>query len=206
MNRCVIVGGADITRYDRIRCSLRENDFFIFCDCGLKHLPFLQVRPGLIVGDFDSWEKPDSGTETIVLPREKDDTDTAFAVKEAVRRGFEDFLLIGMIGGRFDHSFGNISLLLLLDTLGKNARLMDDESEMRIVSREPVDIEDDCAFFSLLNISGRAVGIRISGAKYPLEDAEIRSEEQYGISNEVRPGQTARVSVREGRLLLVRVF
>ena len=206
MNRCVIVGGADIARYDRIRCSLRENDFFIFCDCGLKHLPFLQVRPGLIVGDFDSWEKPDSGTETIVLPREKDDTDTAFAVKEAVRRGFEDFLLIGMIGGRFDHSFGNISLLLLLDTLGKNARLMDDESEMRIVSRESVPIEDDCAYFSLLNISGRAAGIRISGAKYPLEDAEIRSEEQYGISNEVLPGQTARVSVREGRLLLVRVF
>ena len=43
-------------------------------------------------------------------------------------------------------------------------------------------------------------------AKYPLEDGEIRSEYQFGISNEVLPGRTARVTVQEGRLLLVKVF
>ena len=36
--------------------------------------------------------------------------------------------------------------------------------------------------------------------------SEITSEYQFGISNEVLPGRTARISVREGRLLLVKVF
>lgn len=205
VNRCVIVGGAPIGRYDRIRTYLREDDFFIFCDSGLNHVKRLHVSPALIVGDFDSHERPDTDTETIVLPREKDDTDTVFAVKEAVRRGFEEFLLIGVTGERFDHTFGNVSLLLYLDSMGKAARIADDYSEMEIVSGRPVKVSNSYPYFSLLNISGTARGITIRGAKYPLTDAEIRCEYQYGISNEVLPGQTASVSVREGRLLLVKI-
>lgn len=52
------------------------------------------MKPGLIVGDFDSHENPHLDVETIVLPCEKDDTDTVFAVKEAMKRGYTDFLLI----------------------------------------------------------------------------------------------------------------
>ena len=206
MKRCVIVGGAAITDYDRIRKALYEDDFCIFCDSGLNHAEALHTEPSLIVGDFDSHRKPDTSTETIVLPREKDDTDTVYAVKEAVRRGFEDFLLIGMTGERFDHTFANVSLLLYLDSLGKAARLIDDYSEMEIVSGNTAEIDDSYSFFSLMNISGTARGITITGAKYPLNGAEISSEYQYGVSNEVLPGQTARVFVREGRLLLVKIF
>lgn len=205
MNRCVIVGGAEIGRYNRIRTYLRSNDFYIFCDSGLNHAEPLQIAPALIVGDFDSHERPDTDVETIVLPCEKDDTDTVFAVKEAVRRGFEDFLLIGVTGGRFDHTFGNISVLLYLDSLGKTARIADDVSEMEIISRGKAEIDSSYPFFSLLNISGTARGITITGAKYPLDGAEISSEYQYGISNEVIPGGKACVRVGEGRLLLVKV-
>ena len=197
---------AGITRYDRINRFLREDDFGIFCDCGLRHLPFLQVKPGLVVGDFDSHERPDMDVETIVLPREKDDTDTFFAVKEAVRRGYDDFLLTGVIGERLDHTLANLSILQYLDAAGKTARIVDDWSEMCIVSRKETEISDDCAYFSLLAVGGPAKGIRIAGAKYPLEDGTITGEFQYGVSNEVLPGQTARISLREGRLLLVKVF
>ena len=206
MKRCVIVGGAGIREYQRIRDSLREDDWFVYCDGGLKHVHELGREPDLIVGDFDSYERPETDTETIVLPCEKDDTDTVYAVKEAVRRGFREFLLIGVIGERFDHTFGNVSLLLYLDSQGIPACILDDYSEMRIISRNPVEITGDCAWFSLLNISGTARGITIRNAKYPLTDGEINSEYQYGISNEVLPGKTACVSLREGRLLLVKVF
>lgn len=204
MRRCVIAGGADIGDYQRIRSFLRKDDWMVFCDSGLRHAEPLGVRPDLIVGDFDSHDRPETDTETIVLPREKDDTDTVYAVKEAVRRGYGDFLLIGVVGARFDHTFGNISLLLYLDSLGKRAKILDDYSEMEIVSGREAEIDGSYPFFSLLNISGTARGIRITGAKYPLENAEIRSEYQYGISNEVLPGETARVSLREGKLLLVK--
>lgn len=203
MGRCVIVGGADISNYALIREKLCADDYVIFCDSGLKHLENLQVQPSLIVGDFDSHENPHLDAETIVLPCEKDDTDTVFAVKEAIKRGFDDFLLIGVIGARLDHTLGNVSILLYLDSLGKKGCIIDDYSEMVVVSAKPVSIRDRYAFFSLLNISGCAKGITITGAKYPLVDGEITCEYQYGVSNEVLPGQVAVVSVKEGRLLLI---
>ena len=99
MNRCVIIGGAGIHNYEQIRGRLRENDFAVYCDCGLRHAERLGLRPSLIVGDFDSHPRPATETETIVLPRGKDDTDSVFAVKEALRRhGIHCRTVI-----RFDH-------------------------------------------------------------------------------------------------------
>ena len=206
MKRCVIVGGADISNYSFIRQTLRADDYVIFCDSGLKHLAQLQAQPGLIVGDFDSHENPLLAVETIVLPCEKDDTDTVYAVKEAVKRGFDDFLLVGVVGERLDHTLGNVSILLYLDSLGKHSCIIDDYSEMEIVSDKPVSVCDRYGFFSLLNITGCAKGITITGAKYPLNGGEITCEYQYGISNEVLPGETAIVSVKSGKLLLIKVF
>ena len=205
MKRCVIVGGADINNYGFIREKLSADDYVVFCDSGLKHLEQLQVKPGLIVGDFDSHENPHLDVETIVLPCEKDDTDTVYAVKEAISRGFDDFLLIGVAGARLDHTLGNVSILLYLDSLGKKGFIIDDYSEMEIVSDKPVSICDRYAFFSLLNITGCAKGITITGAKYPLDGGEISCEYQYGISNQVFPGETAAVSVKCGKLLLLKI-
>lgn len=205
MRRCVIVGGADINNYGFIREKLCADDYVVFCDSGLKHLEYLHAKPSLIVGDFDSHDNPRLHIETIVLPREKDDTDTVYAVKEAIKRGFDDFLLIGVVGARLDHTLGNVSILLYLDSLGKKGCIIDDYSEMEIVSERPVSICDEYSFFSLLNITGCAKGITINGAKYPLADAEISCEYQYGISNEVLPGEKAVVSVKCGKLLLIKV-
>lgn len=204
MKRCGIVGGADINNYEYIKSCLHNDDFIVFCDSGLKHLEALQVKSGLIVGDFDSHDNPNLDVETIVLPCEKDDTDTVFAVKEAIKRGYNEFLLIGVIGARLDHTLGNVSILLYLDSLGKKGTIIDDYSEMEIVSSEPVYIDDSFAYFSLLNISGIAKGITIENAKYPLNNAEITCEYQYGVSNEVTPGMTAKVTVKEGKLLLIK--
>ena len=203
MKRCVIVGGAPIERYDRIKPLLRENDFIIYCDSGLKHMDALDRQPDLIIGDFDSHERPKTDIETIVLPTVKDDTDTMFAVKEGIRRGFEDFLLLGALGGRLDHTMVNVYSLLYLAEKGKNGAIADDFSIVRLVSRMPVEISPEWAFFSLVNIDGSAHGVTIRNAKYELDDAEIPCSFQYATSNEPLPNKTAAVSVREGCLLLI---
>jgi len=109
------------------------------------------------------------------------------------------------VGARLDHTLGNVSILLYLDSLGKKGKIIDDYSEMEIVSKEPAYIEDSYAYFSLLNITGTAKGITIENAKYPLENGEITCEYQYGISNEVLSGRTTKVFVSEGNLLLIKV-
>lgn len=205
MKRCVIVGGADIENYDAVCRKIRNDDYFIYCDSGLLHMEKLGVAPNLIVGDFDSHEKPNLSVETIVLPREKDDTDTFFAAKEAVKRGFDEFILIGTVGGRLDHTLGNVSVLLYLFSLGKKAEMIDDYSEMQIVADKTVFVDSSYSYFSLLNITGEAEGITERNVKFPLENAKITCEYQYGISNEVLPGKTAEITVKKGKALLIKV-
>ena len=62
-----------------------------------------------------------------------------------------------------------------------------------------------CAIVLKILTTPPSEGITITGAKYPLKDGEITCEYQYGISNEVLPGETARVTVACGKLLLIKV-
>ena len=205
MRRCVIIGGAEIKNYALMRGYFESDDYFIFCDCGLRHQKFLDVKPDLIIGDFDSHKKPENLENVILLPCVKDDTDTIFAVKEALKMNFEEFILLGVTGGRQDHNLGNIYALLMLKNQNKNAIIIDDYSEMKIISAgEHVKIKYGWKFFSLINITGIARGLSIKNAKYNLENAEITQEFQYGISNEnLSTDKDAEIFLREGYLLLI---
>lgn len=204
MQKCVIIGGADILNYDFIVNKLSKDYYFIYCDSGLKHRKALGFEPNLIIGDFDSFQNPNENIETIVLPTVKDDTDTVFAMKEALKRGFEDFIIIGVIGGRLDHTLGNVSMLLYLHSLNKTAVIIDDYSEMQIVDSTPTFIDDSYSFFSLLCLTGKACGVTIKNAKYELSNAEITTEYQYGVSNEPLKNKTTEITVKEGCLLLIK--
>ena len=66
--------------------------------------------PELWVGDFDS-----AGSELALqyrevpreaFPAEKDATDGAIAVEEAIRRGAREIILLGGLGGQTDHAAG----------------------------------------------------------------------------------------------------
>lgn len=52
MSRCVIIAGADIKDYDWVNEHLSVDDFFVYCDSGLKHLEQINHEPDLIVGDL----------------------------------------------------------------------------------------------------------------------------------------------------------
>ena len=205
MRRCVLIGNAPITDYEGIKPLLNEDDFIICCDGGRKHADALGITPSLYVGDFDSSERPDTDIETIILPREKDDTDSFFAAKEGVSRGFKDFLLLGVFGGRLDHSMVNISVMLWLYKQGIPCVAADDLSVMEIVGENEVSIDSSYPYFSLLCIDGEAEGVNISGAKFPLNAGTVTPTYQYATSNEVLPGGRATVSVKNGVLLLIKV-
>lgn len=209
MERCVIIGGADISHYGRLRHMIRKDDYAIYCDSGLKHCEKLGLAPSLIVGDFDSYpiDRVEDRAERIVLPCEKDDTDTVYAVKEAHKRGYKEYLLLGVLGSRMDHSLGNLAILSYLRRNGCRGMIVDDFGQIELmVSGEQTEIGEEYAYFSLLAYNGTAKGVTISGAKYPLKKADITGWYQYGISNEVLKGGCAKVSLCEGELLLVKVF
>ena len=125
-----------------------------------------------------------------------------------MHRGFTDFILLGVIGQRFDHSLVNISILLYLQKKSAAGVIYDDYSKMQLVvaGAEPTLIPDNYSYFSLMTLEKEAVGVTIKNAKYPLENAIIENSYQLGVSNEVIPGQQAEVSLKTGSLLLIQVW
>lgn len=212
MSRAVIICGAKIKEYKYVASAFKNGDFFVYCDSGLKHIDgFLAVgveaKPKLIIGDFDSHELPDTTVETIVLPKEKDDTDSVYAVKECIKRGFDEILLAGVIGGRLDHSLVNVYALKLIYESGVRAEIVDDYGFISLIGpKEAKLIDPSCSYFSLVAIDSDAEGVSIENAKYNLENAVIKSSYQYATSNEVAGDLPAKVYVEKGFLLLIRVY
>ena len=201
--RAVVIAGGEIISYERVRSFLKPEDYYIFCDSGLFHKEGLNVEPDLIIGDFDSHEKVDTGSEIITLPEMKDDTDSLSGVKLALKRGFKDFLLLGMTGRRMDHTLCNLYLLSYIKSHHGRSLIVDDWSEMEVVEKEEVFISDSYAYFSLIAWKGKCEGVNIENALYPLSSAVIEPEYQYGISNEPLKGGS-RVWVEKGSLLLIK--
>ena len=213
--RCVIVGGADIGNYDRIRGYLKDDDYMIYCDSGLRHLEGLGAVPSLIIGDWDSYDDPHMDVETITLPVAKDDTDTVYAMREGIERGFREFLIIGAVGARLDHTLVNVYILSALENRSCHGLIVDDYSEMELVlswtdktgTVHPgrASIDDRYPFFSLIAPEGDANGVTIQNAKFNIINAVIGPDYQYATSNEVMPGKTAEITVADGRLLLIKI-
>ena len=202
-NRCLIVSGGEPGPVP----ARSDGDFVIACDRGYAYCEQFGLRPDLFVGDFDSFSGTVAPGVTMErLTPEKDDTDTGHAISCALERGYRVLVLLCALGGRLDHTLVNVYLLVMLREQGKRALLVDDYAEMELIGSEPTEISDKYPFYSLVNITGTARGITETGCKFPLDNGEIRCDYQYGTSNEVLPGQTAVVSVKEGNLLLIRDF
>ena len=201
--RAVVIAGGEINSYERIRSFFMPGDYYIFCDSGLVHKEKLLVEPDLIIGDFDSHERVETESETIILPEKKDDTDSISGIKTALDRGFRDFLLIGMTGRRMDHSLCNLYSLSFIKSHNGRGVIVDDWSEMEVVEKEKAYVSDTYAYFSLVAWKGKCEGVNIENALYPLSSAVIEPEYQYGISNEPLKGGS-RVWVEKGSLLLIK--
>lgn len=182
---------------------------YIFCDSGMKHCEALGVQPDLIVGDFDSYEIEEGalpeGAPVIRLPAEKDDTDTAYAVKHALGAGYGVIVLIGVWGGVADHGLANLGLLKRIYDAGARGVILDDHSQLLVAGKERTVVEDAFRYFSLLAVYGEAEQVSIVNAKYPLKEACVTAEDPYAVRNEPLSGGAV-ISVGKGALLLVKTW
>lgn len=196
---CHIVGAGDFAPQT---FKISQGDFVIAADKGFLHLKRLGIRPNLAVGDFDSLGFCPDEVESVVLPAEKDDTDTLSAVKEGRKRGYRRFLFYGALGGkRFSHSLANLSLLLYLDSFGEEGEIIHENTSLSLLGPGTYQRDYSGGYFSLFPVGKEAL-VSVKGAKYPLENALLTQEFPLGVSNE--GSAHTEISVHSGTLLLVR--
>ena len=194
MSRCVIISACPVSA--SLASALRPGDTIIACDAGYRNCAPLHCRPDIIVGDFDTAPCPEQeGDDTIILPHVKDDTDTEYAAKLASEKGFDEALLLGVLGGRrLEHTLANLCTGLGLEQRGVRATLLDERSRITFVMpgetrRYP---KDGYFYLSVFPMEGRAEGVSERGSFYELTDAVLTA----GISAAV--AATARCLVVVG--------
>lgn len=203
MSRCIILSAVQVGPW--AKAMLKKEDKIIACDAGYKNAEYLGVVPDLILGDFDSAPRPNA-EGSIVLPTEKDDTDTHYAARIAVEKGFDQVLMLGALGGlRIEHTLANLSTGLWLAKQGVSVQLADENSRISyVLPGYPAELEHrENEYFSIFPMEGTAEGVSIIGAKYPLENATLTADYPIGVSNETQPGQNE-ISVENGALILIR--
>ena len=112
--------------------EIKKDDFIICADVGLKTAERFGVRPSVVIGDFDSYPNGRLyNGEKVVLPVEKDDTDTHYAVRYALDRGADEIVIVGGIGGaREDHTFANIATLRYIYSRGAKGYIITDRARI----------------------------------------------------------------------------
>ena len=108
IKKCTIISGAPDDDIDFLKENIDVQSFIICADSGYKNCLKAGFTPNLIIGDFDSSEKPDIDCEIISLEVEKAYTDTFHCVMEAVDRGYNEVQIFCAIGSRLDHTYSNI--------------------------------------------------------------------------------------------------
>lgn len=197
---CLILSGGD---YCAVPEELRQTSFIIACDHGWEYAGIAGVKPDLIVGDFDSSEPPKNDTAVTFLPTRKDDTDTMYAVRTAVDRGYRKIAIACAFGGRLDHTIANLQSAAYVVSHGGICRLIGENTEALVFT-------SSCEVFprrngwslSLFSLSDACTGVTVCGTKFDCENVTLTNTFPLGVSN-VWTAEEAAVALNSGILCVI---
>jgi len=201
--RCVILCAGAITPQEIAWAVITPHDYVIAADAGYLHAQNYNIRPNLIVGDFDSSDDP--GMLDIPIQRfssHKDDTDCLLAVRRGLEEGCTRFVILGGLGGRLDHTLANLQTLTFLADHGARGELKGDGAWITLLRQESITLPQQEGYLSVFALGGPCSGVWEQGTEYPLEDATLTPHFPLGVSNHI-VAQTATVGVKSGDLLVM---
>lgn len=200
MKTCLIISGGE-----KSKLNIDVNNYFVVaCDKGYAYAKSENITPNLIIGDFDSYcdELPDD-IEILTLPHEKDDTDTMYAVKEAIKRGYDSIEIRCALGGRPDHEYANYQTIAYCISQGCACKIISDKCDIYGIKDSATNITmQKGQLFSVFAISDECLGVSIKGSHYEVDNVCINNTFPLGQSNYAEEN-VVNVSVKSGLLLIM---
>lgn len=198
--RAVIIGNGTVRSYERIKEYIRKDDFIICADGGINHAARMNIRPDIIIGDFDSSDPELLFRDALRIeyPSRKDFTDGELCVKYAAEHGYDEVLLLAMTGTRADHTLNNM-LMLSQCACGMIA----DEYNEIYYLKEKIIIENKKGMtLSMIPVKGDLTGITTKGLEYQLNNEALNFGESRGNSN-VIISDYCEISASGGQALVI---
>ncbi|MTH52698.1 thiamine diphosphokinase [Bacillus mangrovi] len=180
-------------------------------DRGVLYLSERSIPMVEAIGDFDSITAEEREAlenrhlSLNMYPSEKDKTDTELALDWAISQNPELIRIYGATGGRLDHFFANIYLMMKQTESGIPIQIADQYNIISLLESGVHTIKEEEAFpyISFIPINGDAGQLTLEGFKYPLKNRHIPFGSTLCISNELIH-HTGTVSFSSGILMMIR--
>ncbi|WML43661.1 thiamine diphosphokinase [Neobacillus sp. PS3-40] len=208
-----ILAGGPIDLVPDLTDFIQENCIWVGVDRGVFFLLERKINPDIAFGDFDSV----SPEEMVEIEKhvdhlnkfkpEKDETDLELALNWALEQNPTEIRLFGASGGRLDHFFANVQLLIK-PVLANNLTtiyLIDQKNSVSVKSAGKHTISKDVTkkYISFVPVTLNVTNLTLKGFKYPLNNCHIPLGSTLCISNELL-GDDGTFSFSEGILIVVR--
>jgi thiamine pyrophosphokinase len=117
LKKCIILANGKAPKKDVIIYFAKRGYSTLFCaDGGANSAMKMGLLPHYIIGDLDSIHSETvkyyfGKTEIIKLNRQND-TDVEKCLKSAIKKKFDEAILLGVTGDRLDHTFCNLEIII----------------------------------------------------------------------------------------------
>ena len=206
--KVIIISGGNPPSKELLNTEIREDTFLIAADSGANCLYQYNVKPNLLVGDFDSIDKEvlryfkEKSCEIDSYPPEKDFTDTEIALRKAIDMKPKEIVFLGCTGCRVDHLLGNIGMLKICLENGLNACIKDENNNVKLTNTSTLLNGNAGDIFSVQSYGDEVVGLTIECAKYPLNNYSLKIGQSITISNEFASPQVS-LKFKSGTLMII---
>lgn len=184
---------------------------WIGIDRGTLMLLEAGITPQFAVGDFDSITQEEKSfieqqIEINPYNSEKDDTDLALGIDQAVQSGYKEIHVYGATGGRLDHFLGALQILEKPEYVENDIviKLIDQSNEVQFLQRGQYRIEMNelYPYISFIPVTYPTV-ITLKHFKYNLYRETLKQGSTLTISNEIQ-ASNGEVELIEGNILMIR--
>jgi thiamine pyrophosphokinase len=208
-----ILGGGPVDLLPDLSHDHGKEIVWVGVDRGVYTLLTSGVKPDIAFGDFDSVSENEfSIIQTAVqelktFKPEKDETDMEYALNWAIEQNPDLIRIFGATGGRLDHMFANVQLLInpIMQHRHVQIEIIDQKNiiYLKAPGTYPINKISNKKYISFIPISGEVKGITLKGFKYPLTECHIRLGSTLCISNELI-NDSGTFSFSKGILMIVR--
>lgn len=176
-------------------------DYFIAADGGGNIALNYDVKPDVVIGDLDSFERTETAGLEIICRPDQETNDLEKALQLAQQKQATEVHILGATGMRLDHTLKNLSVLKQFHDQFDKLRMRDAFGEIQLLE-SPFRAEFPIGTtLSLFPLSGTVSGITTSGLKYALSGEMIKNGVRDGSSNEVVENPV-HITFEDGDLLL----
>ncbi|MFA5692126.1 MAG: thiamine diphosphokinase [Acholeplasmataceae bacterium] len=181
--------------------KINQDDYVVAVDGAYLECLNQNIKVDFIIGDFDSltnYEKLIENVEHQKLDENKDYSDTYYAVEHSQKKtpNNQIYLLGGIGGDRFEHTYANILLLIN----NPNLIVLTEKSEIRLLNEGECIVKYN-GYINLFAVTPSNVTLK--GFKYNLNEYKLMPNNPLGLSNELLEDK-GNIIISKGKIILIK--